>query len=380
MNPIDQTLHNTILALAPAAQLVVHHQGKITYSAAFGLLDPDRAAQPVQPATRFDLASVTKLFTVTAFMRLVDQGQVDLETPLGAVLPEFQGERPIQPYEDPQIADAWVTLSTATAVDAGQLTFRHLLSHSSGLPAWRPLYRQPNADAARAMARQTFFSYPIGAQSIYSDIGLILLGFAVERLSDQRLDKALERLVCAPLGLTQSGFLPTTGDPTQPAPPSISEQCAATEFCAWRKRRIVGQVHDENAYRLNGIAGHAGLFSTAEDVAKLGQMYLDEGASLLRPNTVREMRRQQAQDGSARRGLGFAPWSNDPESTGLAFSASAFGHTGFTGTSLWIDPDRDLVVALLSNEVYNGRTNRHIGALRAAIHKAVVDAVDQEMA
>ena len=148
---------------------------------------------------------------------------------------------------------------------------------------------------------------------------------------------------------------------------------APTEFCAWRGRRIIGAVHDENAARLGGIAGHAGLFATASDLARFGQAFLD--GSLLSRETVAEMTRVQAQDGDIRRGLGFALWSPDPAASGNPFGPGAFGHTGFTGTSLWMDPGRGLVVAALTNRVYYGRDADGIGAFRVALHRAIVEAV-----
>lgn len=359
----------------PAAQIVVLQAGQPRFSASYGWLDPEARRHPVADDTLFDLASVTKLFTVTAFMALVEAGRVGLDQPVQAVLPEFAGVRPIRPYEDPLAPGRWVQVAAEAAaeVDAGTVTFRHLLAHTSGLPAWRPLYREPTPDMARRMALDTFFSYPVGGRTVYSDIGLILLGLSVERLAGQPLDAAIARLVCEPLGLRHTRFLPIGGaaDARAAAP-----ACAATEVCRWRGRRIVGEVHDENAAGLGGVAGHAGLFSTAGDTARLGQMYLDGGRPVLRPSTVAEMTRLHAQDGDVRRGLGFALWSPDPEASGNAFGPAAFGHTGFTGTSLWIDPTRDLVVAVMTNRVYYGRDAAGILAFRVALHRAIVEAVD----
>jgi CubicO group peptidase (beta-lactamase class C family) len=152
---------------------------------------------------------------------------------------------------------------------------------------------------------------------------------------------------------------------------ALRETCAPTECCRWRERRIQGEVHDENAYRLGGVSAHAGLFSTARDVAAFGQSFLSAG--LLSFETIAAMARCHAEDGGARRGLGFALRVDDPASSGYPFSGQAFGHTGFTGTSLWIDPARELIVALLTNEVYHGRENRHIASLRVAVHHAVVE-------
>ena len=389
--------------LTPAAQLVVRWGGDAVLSATFGWLDPETRQRPTRPDTLFDMASVSKLFTVTTLMTLVEAGRVALDQPVHTVLPEFGGERPIRPYEDPLGGAGIVTVYDGDGtVDADAVTFRHLLTHTSGLPAWRPLYRQPSAAAARQMALDTFFSYPTGTRVVYSDVGLILLGMAVERLTGQSLDAAVRDRVTAPLGLVHTVYLPVTSNqfpgtrdwesgirnhlslPTSqsPIPNPQSLSVAPTEFCKWRNRRVVGAVHDENAYRLGGVAGHAGIFSTAEDIAAFGQIFLDRphgeprGYPLLSPATVDAMTRCYTEGMSTRRGLGFALWSPDPEASSHPFGPRTFGHTGFTGTSLWIDPERDLVVALLTNEVYNGRQNRRIAGLRVAVHRAIVEAVD----
>ncbi len=377
-------LQNAVGVITPAAQLVVRWCGDVVCSEAFGWLDPETREQPTQRDTLFDMASVSKLFTVTAFMTLVEEGRVALDTPVSAVLPEFSGLRPIQPYEDPLNPGGMVAVSASSGfVDAGRVTFHDLLTHISGLPAWRPLYREPSADAARLMALNTFFSYPTGAQVVYSDIGLILLGMAIEQLTSQALDAAVRNRVTAPLELHNTYYLPLS--PENAATPKSEIQnpqsVAPTEFCAWRNRRIAGAVHDENAYRLGGVAGHAGVFSTAEDVAAFGQIFLDRpsgkrrGFPLLLSSTVDAMTRCYTDGVGARRGLGFALWLDDPEASSNPFGQRAFGHTGFTGTCLWMDPERDLVVALLTNEVYNGRQNRGIAGLRVAVHRAIVEAI-----
>ncbi len=380
MNPdkITALLNEAVGVATPAAQLVVLHRGATALELALGWLDPEQRTRPTQPDTLFDMASVSKLFTVTALMTLVEAGAVALDQPVATVLPEFSGLRPIQPYEDPLAPGNWVSVAGAALpmVDAGAVTFRHLLTHTSGLPAWRPLWHQADAAAAQRMALETFFSYPTGARVVYTDIGLILLGMALERLTGQRLDGVVRERVTAPLELAHTGYLPLDAD----SPPSsfllLPFNVAPTEFCAWRGRRIVGQVHDENAYHQGGVAGHAGIFSTARDIAAFGQLFLAGGRPLLRAETVAEMTRCYTEGLGSRRGLGFALWLDDSEASSHPFSRSAFGHTGFTGTSLWIDPERALVVALLTNEVYHGREGRGIGPLRVAVHQAIVAAMD----
>jgi serine-type D-Ala-D-Ala carboxypeptidase len=373
----EEVLRDAVPRIAPAAQLVVRWRGEPTLIRSYGWLDPDTRAQPTRPDTLFDLASVTKLFVVTTFMTLVESRRVELDQCVCDVVAEFRGRRPVKPYEDPLAPGAFVSVvETPELVDVGRITFRQLLTHSSGLPAWRPLFRQDRREAARRMAIATACAYPTGARVVYSDIGLIVLGMAIERLTGLSLDEALAARVTRPLGLRHTRYLPIAGEPLRLSPSAtVPDNIAPTEVCAWRGRRIVGEVHDENAAGLGGVAGHAGLFSTAADVAAFGQVFLDSGRPLLRAETVAEMTRLQAEQDAVRRGLGFALWSPDPDASGNPFSQSAFGHTGFTGTSLWIDPKRELVVALLTNDVYYGREGRGIGPLRVALHRAVVQAI-----
>lgn len=355
-------LRDSIPSVAPAAQLVVNWRGEIVHAQAVGVLDPETDPTPVTAESRFDLASVTKLFVTATFMRLVEDGAVSLDTPVSHAVPDFSGVRPIKPYEDPLQSGEFITVAEGGQVDAGAITYRQLLTHTSGLPAWRPLFREPSGDEARTMALQTYFSYAPGTRIIYSDIGLILLGMAVEQLTRLPLETAVSRAVSEPLALRNTGYRPTTGANVVP-----------TEVCAWRGHRVRAEVHDENAARLGGVSGHAGLFSTAADTARFGQSFLN--GSLLRAETVAEMSREQARDGDLHRGLGFLLWSPDPEASSHPFSQRAYGHTGFTGTSLWIDPDRDLVVALLTNRVYHGRAVVGIMRLRVDVHRAIVAAL-----
>ncbi len=368
----------------PAAQLCVLRHGVTIYKNSFGYLDPETKQQAVQDDTRFDMASVTKLFTTSAFMSMEEDGLISLDTCISQVLPVFSGKRPVAPYEAPLEEGSFLDVSAGHLqhVDAGKVTFRQLLSHSGGLPAWRPLYLLANRSAAKWSVLSTYFSYQPGERVLYSDFDLILAGFALEALAGKRLDEVINERVCQRLGLQQTGFLPfpdpeLTGLPPAPTNQQFSNQAifAPTEICRWRKRRLTGEVHDENSGRLGGIAGHAGIFSTAADIAALGQSYLQPGV-LLGEKTIAEMTRQHSPQGQpVRRGIGFDLWVDDPETSAFPFSPSSFGHTGFTGTSLWIDPQRQLVVALLTNEVYYGRVNRVIFELRKNVHQAVVDAV-----
>jgi len=375
----------------PAAVLHVRQGGTTIFERAYGYLDPETGHRPTQAGSLFDLASLTKLFTATTFIRLVEAGRVTLTTPVAEVLPEFAGRRPIGPSEDP-LASATIPPDPQFAgqeVDAGTVTFWHLLTHTSGLAAWRSLYREeagsreqetgvplphlvPAELRARrigAIYRQYGFAYPPGARVVYSDLGFILLGEAIAHLAGVPLEVYLRRAVLEPLGLRKTTYNPLAH--------GISpEEIVPTEFCAWRHRRCMGEVHDENSASLGGVAGHAGLFSTAAEVAALGQLYLDggiyNGVRLLAPETVAEMVRVQVGGDEDPRGLGWHQRSADYASSGHGFSPRSFGHTGFTGTSLWVDPDRELVVALLTNRVYYGRDPQPIMDLRPRLHDAVI--------
>ncbi|HIQ04501.1 MAG TPA: carboxylesterase [Anaerolineae bacterium] len=405
---VEALLRSSVGRVAQAMVLLVVHSDEAVFEAAYGQLDNGLQQQPTQLSTRFDLASVTKLFTATAFMRLVDQGLVALDQPVANVIPEFAGVRPIGGSEDP-LAKVPISPNPAyvgQVVDAGRVTFRQLLTHTSGLPAWRSVYLEagpvppapgePVADpgveerihrALTAIVRYPFI-YPPGEDLVYSDIGLILLGESVARLLGKRLDRAVEELVLSPLGLCHTGYRPLDMRNRHQV-----DDIAATEFCAWRKRRLRGEVHDENAAGMGGVAGHAGLFGTAADVAKLASLYLHGGtvtkgvlpggrgerkACLLRPETVADMISEQVRQpgpGGVRRGLGWMLRAREGASCGRYFSQNSFGHTGFTGTSVWVDPTVGLIVVLLTNRVYCGRDPAGITALRPALHDAVWEAV-----
>jgi len=395
----------------PAAVLHIRQGGTAIFERVYGYLDPDTGHRPTQAGSLFDLASLTKLFTATAFIRLVEAGRVTLTTPVAEVLPEFAGRRPIGPSEDP-LASATISPDPQFAgqeVDAGTVTFWHLLTHTSGLAAWRSLYREgagsrgqgsgtrdqgsgirewgtggplphlvPAALRARrisAIYRQYGFAYPPGARVVYSDLGFILLGEAIAHLAGVPLEVYLRRAALEPMGLRTTTYNPL-GNGFAP------EQIVPTELCAWRHRRCMGEVHDENSASLGGVAGHAGLFSTAAEVAALGQLYLDggvyNGGRLLAPETVAEMVRVQVGSDEDPRGLGWHQRSAGYSSSGHGFSPRSFGHTGFTGTSLWVDPDRELVVALLTNRVYYGRDPQSIMDFRPCLHDTVITSLTDQ--
>jgi len=394
---VDACMESGLGRVFPAAALHIRQGGTAVFERAYGYLDPDTGQRPTQAGSLFDLASLTKLFTATAFIQLVEAGRVTLTTPVAEVLPEFAGRRPIGPSED-LLASATISPDPQFAgqeVDTGTVTFWHLLTHTSGLAAWRSLYREeagsreqgtgvplPHLVPAELRARRIGaiygeygFAYPPGARVVYSDLGFILLGEAIARLAGVSLEIYLRRAVLGPMGLRTTTYNPLAHG-TSP------EEIVPTEFCAWRHRRCMGEVHDENSASLSGVAGHAGLFSTAAEVAALGQLYLDgsiyNGVLLLAPETVTEMVRVQVGGDEDPRGLGWHQRSAGYSSSGHGFSPRSFGHTGFTGTSLWVDPDRELVVALLTNRVYYGRDPQPIMDFRPRLHDAVITSLTDQ--
>ncbi len=379
----------------PTAALTVAQGGEVLINAAWGWIDPESRQIPAQPDTWFDLASVSKLFTTTAFLSLVSAGALALDQPLVDVIPEFgaSGPRPLDGGMDPHSKVRLPVPPEAEGqwADPNRVTLRHLLTHTSGLAPWRDVFNaagpapapptepDPVPRALRwARALAALCSYPFVGQPgegvvRYSDLGLMLLGEAASRAagSPGALEVVVRDRVTAPLGLPS-----ITYNPIQQGLPR--RQIAPTEDDpAWRGRRCWGEVHDENACGVGGVAGHAGLFGVARDVAALGQAWLDRSARLgIAPGLLTEAVRQQAATDGMRRGLGWLLKAAEDSSAGNHFSPDSFGHTGFTGTSLWVDPARSLVVALLTNRVYPGRFVEGIHEFRRALHDVLAEAVD----
>lgn len=366
MRALATLLRENVGKVYTAAAVEIRQRGAVLYREAVGTLDPEGRlgeGQPTRTDTLFDFASLTKLFTTTAFFRFVDAGRITLDTPVATVLPDFNGVRSIRPYNDPLQSGKVVEVvpPTDATIDVSTITFRHLLTHSSGLPAWINLRKADDEAGRLQMCLTTPFAYPTGTQVIYSDVGYILLGMAIARLNDRPLDAALKMLVQRPLELT-----------IRYGP--ITENVAPTDFCAWRQRRLIGEVHDENAATLHGVAGHAGLFGTAADCAILGQMYLADGGGCVSPRVAHAATTRQIGD----RGLGWMMRSPEGSSSGHYFSAESYGHTGFVGNSLWVDPQRQLVCALLTNNVFFGRGKTGILRFRPLFHDTVIEALESK--
>ncbi|MBN1934458.1 MAG: serine hydrolase [Anaerolineae bacterium] len=375
---VDDLMRQYLGRVAPSMALHIAQGGNPAFERAYGHLDPLDAQRPTQPDSVFDLASLTKLFTLTAFLRLATQGRVTVDTPVREVLPRFSGLHPIGGAEDPitkRPIDADAAFRART-VDRDKITFRHLLTHTSGLAAWRAVCGEIEDTAGRAPAEISPelrtarmeklydypFIYPTGEKLVYSDLGLILLGEAVARLAGEPLEQAIRRLVLEPLGIDdQAWFNPLARGVPQ-------DRIVPTEYSTIRDRRLLGEVHDENAAGLAGVAGHAGLFATAQAVATLGQLYLNgglwNGTKLIDAALIAESIAGQVQFENTRRGLGW-----------VLYDDGAFGHTGYTGTSLRCYPALNLTVALFTNRVYYGRDWEGIFRLRTQAYEAILEAL-----
>jgi CubicO group peptidase (beta-lactamase class C family) len=355
--PASRTFDSLVVAgidrgAYPGAALVVGRHDTILFAKGYGRLAWSATSPPVRPdSTLYDLASLTKVIaTTTALMLLVDRGVVHLDAPAAAYLAEFR--RP------------------ATA----GITVRQLLAHVSGLRADLPESELAASEDAAALLRRVLAEnprVPPGTRVIYSDLNAILLGEVVRRVTGEPLDGFVTRAVLRPLGLAETWFRP---------PARLRRRIAPTGV--WHGRTVAGVVNDPSAARLGGVAGNAGLFATAADVARFAQFMLrggtlPDGRVLVRRETVRLFTAKAADfgRGTEARALGWqaVPTGERVSSAGTLFGPHSYGHTGWTGTSLWIDPDRDLFVVLLTNRAYAPRSRRSLTLLKE-IRGAVADA------
>ena len=324
----------------PGAVIAVGYQGRLVLLEAVGHYGIDDA-RPVTTETVWDIASLTKVIGLTtACMILVDEGKLDLDTPVQAYVPAFQG------------------------AGKEKVTVRHLLTHSSGLPDWRPLYREAATRAeALALVDTTALLRQPGDTAVYSDLGVIVLTQAIERITGVPLDRYLDSVVFRPLGMNSTRYLP---------PASWRDRIAPTENdTSFRHRMLRGEVHDENTGRLEGVSGHAGIFSTAGDLARFAFWLLERRRRSALPRLFTT--RQDLPPGSSR-ALGWDTPSG-LSSAGTKLSGQAFGHTGYTGTSIWFDPEKDLFIILLTNRVHPTRANTQIYRVRRTVADLVVDAL-----
>lgn len=330
----------------PAVSIAVTHNGRLVAQKALGQFTYDSDSPSVSVDTVFDLASVSKVIATTSMATVLYQrGLLDLDAPVVGVLPEFAGD------------DA----------RRREINFRLLLAHSSGLPAHEKLYLSATTkeELIEAAMRVPLKTEP-GTRAEYSDIGFIVLGVALERIAEEPLDRFCQREIFGPLGMTNTGFTPPLSLRVG-IPPTADDR-------SFRKRIIQGEVYDENASVMGGVAPHAGLFATASDVAKFALAMLDGGAPVFRSETVALFTRRETAFAGTSRALGWDTPSS-PSQSGKYFSPSSFGHLGYTGTSLWIDPQRQLSVTLLTNRTWPDCSNHAIKEVRPRFHDAVVEAL-----
>lgn len=342
----------------PGAACLIGHKDQLAGICA-GRLTYDTNAALVTLKTIYDLASLTKaVVTTTAAMLLVERGLLVLDRTAGAYLPDF-----LQDY-----AVATDPLWTARE----EVTVRHLLTHTSGLPAYEKFFLQANE---KSHLLEHVLELPLeelpGTRTLYSDIGFILLGEIIERIVKESLASFAAREIFAPLSMSKTCFNPPQQWKEQIAPTELDEQ--------FRHRLVWGEVHDENAYVMGGVAGHAGLFGTVKDLAEFCLMMLNEGVlsdgkRWIKRETIREFTREHLAEHGAPRGLGWDKPST-PSSSGRYFSRASYGHLGYTGTSIWIDPAQSLFVILLTNRVHPSRNNEQIKTVRPALHDAIVEAL-----
>jgi len=335
----------------PGAAVAIAHDGKIIAHKGLGRFTYDATSPAVTAETVYDLASVTKVIaTATACMILYDSGLFKLDQPLVELLPGFDG-------------------SSSGQKDARRqkITLRMLLAHSSGLPAYIKLFQTAhNKDELLQQALQIPLTAAPGSRAEYSDIGFILLGQALEKLSREPLDQFCQREIFAKLNLAHTCFNP---------PPGLKLAIPPTEDDrTFRHRLIQGEVNDENASVMGGVAGHAGCFSSALDVSLFAQCMLQGGMPLVKKETLEIFTRRQDSPPGTSRALGWDTPSQ-PSQSGKYFSSRSHGHLGYTGTSLWIDPDRQLSVTLLTNRTWPDRSSQSIKQIRPAFHDAVIEAL-----
>jgi CubicO group peptidase (beta-lactamase class C family) len=354
--PVTRFLDSAVAAgAAPGAVLAVTHRGT-RFVHGTGQLGADQPS-PVDASTIYDLASLTKVVGLTsAVMLAVTDGKLELDVPVQHYVPQFEGP------------------------GKQQVTPRMLLTHAAGLPAWRPLFREVDSrTAAFALIDSIPLEVKPGTRELYSDLGTILLTQVIEVVYGERLDVLLTRRILDPLGMISTNYLPPSG---------WYERIAPTELDPWRGRILRGEVHDENAAIMDGVSGHAGLFGSAEDLLRFAEWILEQwhgsttiqasGSHALR-STVPTFRRSLIHEFTSRQNLIAGSsralgWDTPKpgSSAGRFLSPRSFGHTGFTGTSLWIDPDHQLAIVLLSNRVNPTRENQRWTPVRAAVSDLVM--------
>jgi len=340
-------LEDAILAKAfPGAAVSVTYRGETIALKGVGRFTYDPASPTVEPTTIYDIASVTKVVaTTTAAMILYERGALDINARVADFLPGFD-----------------------TDGSKKRITLRMLLAHSSGLPAYERLFeRAKSRDELLQLALEVPLQAPPLSRAEYSDVGFILLGEILAKVANESLDRFCTNEIFCPLRMLFTGFNPRSDWHAHIAP--------TVEDRDFRGKTIQGEVHDENAWVMGGVSGHAGLFSNAPDLAQFGLCVLRMGSPILKPATLNLFTRREAMPEGTSRALGWDTPSQ-PSQSGQTFSSRSFGHLGYTGTSLWCDPVRQLSVSLLTNRVWPDRSSQAIKYIRPRFHDAIVEALE----
>lgn len=369
--PVEDAIEAAIAeGVFPGAVLLVRQGEQFSYLRAFGRRCLVPACAPMEEDTIFDLASLTKpLATTIALMFLVQEGKLRLDDRVSRYFPNF------------------------SVHGKSSITFRHLLSHRSGLPAWRPYYQEVLREQkagrvnllaspeAKSFVYQRIFREQLEVEpdreAIYSDVGFMLLGAVVEQIAGVSLDRVCNEKIFKPLGLRRTGFVDLSLLRARRLEP-VTQMIAATEYCPWRQKVLCGEVHDDNAYAMGGVAGHAGLFSCAREIdvllSALQDAYRRVGGFVAQ-RIVREFWTRDGRIPDSTWCLGWDTPTPGGSAAGRYFSANAVGHLGFTGCSIWIDLDRKLHVILLTNRVHPSRENEKIRAFRPLVHDLIGEAL-----
>lgn len=327
----------------PGAVIQVNYKGEVVFEEALGWrIDYKEEQEPMRTDTVFDLASLTKVVaTLPIVLKLLDKGEIALGDPIAHFIPEFSTN------------------------DKSEITLLNLLTHTSGLTSHRKFYQeQLNKEEIFKNIYKETLEYKPGSKVVYSDLGFILLSKIIEVVTQSKFDTFVTREIFEPLGMNETTFLPNFSD----------ERYAATEFDVEINSYKLGIVHDENAVALKGVSGHAGLFSTLSDLKKYVSLFENKGVfngkKILSEHAIQLSQKNFTSSLNEMRGLGWQLKTGSTTSCGDYFSEQAFGHTGFTGTSIWFDPAVDLSVILLTNRVHYGRKS-HILRLRPRLHNLI---------
>ena len=349
-NDVDIVVNNAIIDKAfPGAVVLIWKDGKISYEKPFGNFTYDKTSSKVEINTIFDIASLSKVVaTTTAAMLCCDRNLFSLDDKVIKYIPEFG----VNGKEN--------------------ITIKNLLIHNSGLVAWKRFYeRSLTANEVLKEIYSSELEYKTEEKTVYSDLGIITVGKIIEKVTGKNLDIFCTDEIFNPLKMQSTIYNPND---------SLKKICAPTEIDNyWRMKTLQGEVHDETSAVLNGVAGHAGLFSTATDISKLMVVLMNKGKfgnkQFIKQSTVEYFTKKYSDESS--RAIGWDTRSEKGSSSGDFFSPNSFGHTGFTGTSIWADTERNLFVVFLTNRVYPTRENGKLSKVRPELHNAVIKCIEK---